>query len=208
QLAGLIKHLKIQDDYDLLGHSWGVMLGSTHAARQPMGLKHLILSGTPASMELWGDAHFRYREGMPSDIREVLMQEPSDDPVYQKAAGEFFHRHGCKSDPVPAELLTTFEWKTKDPTVNLITFGVSDFMITAAMKNWSVIDEIHKVAASTLITNGCDEGADDAAVSPFFERISKVKWVKFYHSAHVPHLEERERFYDVVANFLVANGRN
>jgi L-proline amide hydrolase len=206
ELGGLIKHLNIQDDYDLFGHSWGGMLGSSHAARQPMGLKHLILSCAPASIELWLDAYLRYRDQMPPDIQKVLMQDRSvdspEDPVYEKALEEFCRRHVCKSDPWPIELVEAFEWAKKDPTVSLTTLGASEFVVTGSMKNWSVIDVIHKITATTLVVNGLFEGADDAAVTPFFERLSKVKWVKFYNSTHSPQFEERERFYDVVANFL------
>ena len=49
ELDNLLKHLGIQDDYDLLGQSWGGKLGSEHAALQPRGLKKLILADAPAS---------------------------------------------------------------------------------------------------------------------------------------------------------------
>jgi L-proline amide hydrolase len=49
ELDNLLSHLRIQDDYDILGQSWGGVLGNEHAVRQPKGLKKLILANTPAS---------------------------------------------------------------------------------------------------------------------------------------------------------------
>ena len=37
ELDNLLQHLGIQDDYDLLGQSWGGMLGACHAIKQPKG---------------------------------------------------------------------------------------------------------------------------------------------------------------------------
>lgn len=51
ELENLVEKLGVED-YDLLGQSWGGMLGSEHAIRQPKGLKKLIISNSPASMEL------------------------------------------------------------------------------------------------------------------------------------------------------------
>ena len=69
QLTHLLKHLGIQDDFDLLGHSWGGMLAARFATQQPRGLKHLILSDSPASMDLWVEAATKLRSQLPSDVQ-------------------------------------------------------------------------------------------------------------------------------------------
>lgn len=51
ELENLLEKLGVED-YDLLGQSWGGMLGSEHAVHQPKGLKKLIISNSPASMKL------------------------------------------------------------------------------------------------------------------------------------------------------------
>ncbi|KAF9218575.1 alpha/beta-hydrolase [Gyrodon lividus] len=53
ELDALLCHLGIQENYALLGHSWGGMLGARHAVSQPKGLKKLVLADTPADMRLW-----------------------------------------------------------------------------------------------------------------------------------------------------------
>ena len=56
----------------------------------------------------------------------------------------------------------------------------------------------------TLLTNGVYDGASDAAVAPIFQALSKVKWATFAKSAHMPHWEERERYMQIVGDFLQA----
>ena len=69
QLTHLLEHLGIQNDFDLLGHSWGGMLSARFATQQPKGLKNLIISDSPASMKLWVEAANKLRSQLPSDVQ-------------------------------------------------------------------------------------------------------------------------------------------
>ena len=53
ELDNLLRHLGIQDNYSLIGHSWGGMLAARHAANRPKGLQRLVLSNSPACMRLF-----------------------------------------------------------------------------------------------------------------------------------------------------------
>jgi L-proline amide hydrolase len=54
----------------------------------------------------------------------------------------------------------------------------------------------------TLIINGEHDFMTDSVCAPFFRGIDRVKWVKFANSSHTPQWEERERYINVVAEFL------
>jgi proline-specific peptidase len=121
ELAALLSHLGIQGSYDLLGNSWGGMLSSVHAARQPQGLKRLVLSGTPSSAAAWCKAYQKYREQMPEPHRSILKQprdfDTEDTPEYIEAIGLFFNRHVVNVDPIPEGFLKSLDFLEKDPTV-------------------------------------------------------------------------------------------
>ena len=82
--------------------------------------------------------------------------------------------------------------------------GPNEFHITGSLKTWSIIDRLHNIQATTLLINGRYDEAQDTVVEPFFQNIPKVRWVQFADSAHVPQLEETERFMQVVWAFLRA----
>ncbi|KAK7435528.1 hypothetical protein VKT23_019650 [Stygiomarasmius scandens] len=90
----------------------------------------------------------------------------------------------------------------QDSTVYLTMNGPSEFFITGSLKDWSILDELHLISVPTLLTNGRKDEAQDSTVMPFFKGIPKVKWVTFEKSSHTPHLEETDRFLQVVENFL------
>lgn len=69
QLESLLDHLGVQDGYDLLGHSWGGMLGARFATTHPVGLKRLVIADSPASMKLWVEAANRLRSQLPPNVQ-------------------------------------------------------------------------------------------------------------------------------------------
>ncbi|KAJ7090477.1 proline iminopeptidase [Mycena epipterygia] len=207
ELDNLVRHLKVEDNYDLLGHSWGGMLGSRHASKQPLGLKRLVLASAPADMRLWVECQNALRTELPQDVQDVLNKherEGSTDSAEYKAAVEvFYSRFLCRIHPLPEPLAEGFDWIEKDPTVYLTMNGPSEFHITGPLKNWSIISDAHKINVPTLLLNGRYDEAQDSVVAPFFHKIPRVKWVTFAESSHMLHFEERERCMEILGSFLI-----
>ena len=67
---------------------------------------------------------------------------------------------------------------------------------------WDITARIPLIRAPTLLLNGEHDFETDDVCAPFSRALDKVKWVKFAHSAHMPHWEERERYMRVVGAFL------
>jgi pimeloyl-ACP methyl ester carboxylesterase len=80
--------------------------------------------------------------------------------------------------------------------------GPSEFNITGPLRDWTVVPDLPKIKASTLLLNGRYDEAQDSVMAPFFKFIPMVKWVTFAESAHMPHLEETERYLETVGAFL------
>ena len=126
ELDNLLTKLDIQNSYDLLGQSWGGMLGACHAIRQPKGLHKLVIADSPASMELWIAAADRLRTGLPSDVQETLTrcekEGKTDTEEYEKAVEVYYDRHLCRIKPTPEELKKSFEVLKEDMTVLLTMY--------------------------------------------------------------------------------------
>jgi len=208
ELDQVLAHFGIQDDYDVLGQSWGGMLGARHAARQPPGLKHLILANSPASMALWITATNQLRATLPQEIQDTLSKHETNGTTHEKeyddAVHAFYARHLCRMQPMPALVAKSFGCIAEDPTVYHTMNGPSEMHIVGTMKDWTVIDELHRIKASTLLLNGRYDEAQDIVVQPFFDLIPRVKWYQFSESSHMPHHEEPEKYLQVVGHFLTA----
>ncbi|KAI4164236.1 MAG: hypothetical protein LQ342_002201 [Letrouitia transgressa] len=206
ELANLLAHLRIQNDYDVLGHSWGGMLGACHAVAQPAGLKHLVIADSPADMESWVRTADRLRTKLPDDVQETLTrcerEGKEDSAEYEQAMMVYYDRHVCRVKPMPGDLAESFRLLKEDQTVYWTMNGPSEFYVSGTLKTWNIVSQIQKIQCPTLLINGRYDEAQDEVVAPYFREIGKVKWIRFAESSHMPHFEEREVFMKVVAAFL------
>jgi proline-specific peptidase len=122
ELFNLTQKLGLDESgYDLLGHSWGGMMGATFASLHPKGLRRLILSHSPADIESWTNAYNDYRKAMPQEVQDVLKKHEDagtlKDPEYEEALMKFFVLHMCSVQPFPEEFVRSFGWAEQDDTV-------------------------------------------------------------------------------------------
>ena len=84
-------------------------------------------------------------------------------------------------------------------------YGPSELIATGTLKDWTAIEDIYQIEASTLLINGRYDEVQDVAVAPFFEKLKRVKWITLEASSHMGHFEERERYMEILKDFLGGN---
>lgn len=124
ELDNLLDHLELRrgPGFHLLGQSWGGMLGSAFAARQPRGLRRLVLASALASKELASRGMRLLRDQMPPEMQRALEEAERkgeyDSPAYKNALDYYYRKHVCRADPFPpAELLPGLKNLSEDTTV-------------------------------------------------------------------------------------------
>ncbi|HET9171369.1 MAG TPA: proline iminopeptidase-family hydrolase [Actinospica sp.] len=206
ELDNLLRHLRIADSYDLLGQSWGGMLAAEHAVRRPHGLHRLIIANSPAAMTDWTTAAAGLRDQLPPETRATLERHEAhgqyDHPAYRAAEAEFYARHVCRTVPNPPEVERTNQALAEDPTVYRHMNGPNEFHVIGTMKNWTIVDRLQQINVPTLVINGRYDEATDDCVRPYVENIPDARWHQFTNSSHMPHVEERDTYMNVVSEFL------
>ena len=208
ELDNLLAHLGIAGRYHLLGQSWGGMLAAEHAVRRPAGLRGLVISNSPASMDLWLQEANKLRALLPPDVQSTLLDHEAagttDSEAYNAAVRVFYDRHVCRV-PWPPEVEASFAAIAADPTVYHTMNGPSEFHCIGTIKTWSIIDRLSAIAAPTLLISGRHDEATPAVVQPFADHIPDVRWQIFQESSHMPHVEEPEACLATVEAFLTAH---
>jgi L-proline amide hydrolase len=211
ELENLLGHLGIASRYALLGQSWGGMLASEHAVRQPPGLKALVIANSPSSMPVWVAEANRLRRELPADVQATLAAHEEagtlDHPDYIAASRVFYGRHVCRVVPWPPEVARTFAAMDEDPTVYRTMNGPTEFHVIGTLKDWTIVGRVSRIAVPTLVISGRYDEATPLVVKPFVEGIPDVRWRLFEHSSHMPHVEEREACMAEVSAFLDARDR-
>jgi L-proline amide hydrolase len=209
ELENLLDYLGIDDRYHLLGQSWGGMLGAEHALRQPIGLRALVISNSPASMELWASAASGLRAQLPREVEEALQRHEAagtyQDPEYLAASQVYYDEHVCRVLPNPPGLVTTMEFMARDSTVYNTMNGPNEFFCIGSLRTWSVVAQVSKITVPTLLLSGRFDEATPETVQPYFDNIANVRWTIFEESSHMPFEEETDHYFDVVASFLREN---
>jgi L-proline amide hydrolase len=194
------------DRVHILGQSWGGMLGMEYALTQPIGLASLIVSNSPASMAHWVSEANRLRADLPPEVQQTLLrheaQGTTDSEEYQEAMLVFYRRHVCRLDDWPECLTRAFEKVNQYPEVYNTMNGPSEFHVIGTLKTWDITDRLHEITVPTLLISGRYDEATPAIVETIHRSIPGSEWVLFENSSHLPHVEETERYLQVVDRFL------
>lgn len=78
--------------------------------RQPQGLKHLVVTNSLASRELWDQSTMKLIGPFPDWVKEGFGIGFDDFPKFQAAMKVFHAKHGCNVKPTPPEYDATMEW--------------------------------------------------------------------------------------------------
>jgi L-proline amide hydrolase len=190
----------------VLGQSWGGFLGQEYALTHPSGLRALVLADTAASFPDFVAEANQLREALPPDVEATLRRHEdagtTDDPEYAAACEVFYARHLCRLDPWPKEVVEAFAWIERDPTVYHTMNGPSEFHVIGSIRDWQSKDRLGEIDVPTLLVSGRHDEATPWLQETLLAGIRDAEWVCFEESSHTPHVEERERYMQVVGDWL------
>ena len=205
ELVLLTEHLGISNKYDIVGQSWGGMLGMQFAISKPKGLNAMVIADSPASMEVWVSEANKLRKELPPEVEATLLKheaaETTEDPEYVAAVEVFYSRHLCRI-PQPPYVVASFEQMAADPTVYHTMNGPSEFHVIGSLKHWDIRPQLKEITTPTLLVSGQYDEATPAMVKEINGLIPGSKWELFAESSHMPHVEEPAKFKRVVSEFL------
>jgi L-proline amide hydrolase len=209
ELHNLVEALGIADRHHILGQSWGGFLAQEYALTRPPGLRAQVLANTAASFPDFLAEANRLRAQLPPEVEATLKRHEeagtTDDPEYEEACMVFYKRHVCRLEDWPAEIVAGFDWIAKDPTVYHTMNGPSEFHVIGSIKDWQVKDRLGEIDVPTLLVSGRYDEATPALQETLQAGIDGAEWELFDESSHTPHYEERERYMQVVGDWLARN---
>ena len=83
--------------------------------------------------------------------------------------------------------------------------GPSEFHCIGSLRTWDITDRLPEIDVPTLLVSGAHDEATPLIVGTIHERIPGARWELFEDSSHMPHVEEPERFLEVVEAFLATS---
>jgi proline-specific peptidase len=204
--VGVVRRALELERVHILGQSWGGMLAMEYALTRPSGLASLVVADSPASMPQWVSEANRLRAELPPEVQQTLLKHEAagtvDSPEYQEAMLVFYRRHVCRLDPFPECVNRTFEKLGQNPEVYHTMNGPSEFHVIGTLKEWNIVSRLAEIRVPTLVIGGRYDEATPAITETVHRGIPDSEWVIFENSSHLPHVEETERYLQVLGEFL------
>jgi len=189
----------------LFGQSWGGWLAIEYMLTRPAGIMGLILASTSASLPEFARQVGRLTAELPPDTRDVLERcKASGDwesPECRAAEFTFLQRHLCRLNPWPQPLLRTGLNIQRSPAYNIMQ-GPEVFPVTGNLKDWDRTDRLGEIDVPTLITVGRYDEVAPSCAETLHRGIGGSELHVFEESSHMAHLEETDRYLQVLRDFL------
>jgi proline-specific peptidase len=189
----------------LFGQSWGGWLAIEYMCRRPEGIVALVLASTSASIPQFMAEARGLIEAMPEPARGTLLdlgdRGEYDHPDYQAAVMEFYRRHLCRLDPWPDAFQRSAD-QMDGNQVYLVMNGPTEFDVIGRLREWDRTADLARITVPTLITCGLHDEITPACSQTIQAGIPGSMLEIFEHSSHVAHLEEGERYAEVMERFL------
>ncbi len=171
----------------------------------PDGIASLVLASTSASIAEFAAECTALRAALPPDVQEVLEQyEAAGDfeaEEYQAAAGQFYRRQLCRLQGWPESVMRTIQ-DLDGNQVYLTMNGPNEFTTIGNLKDWDRSGSLPDIGVPTLITCGRYDEIGPNCAATLGAGIPDAQVVVFEHSAHMAHVEERQRYMQVLGDFL------
>ncbi|HUG98286.1 MAG TPA: proline iminopeptidase-family hydrolase [Gammaproteobacteria bacterium] len=194
------------DRCHVLGHGWGGMLALEYALRHPAGLESLVLSSAVASVPHWRAVTEQLVAALPAEVQASLSAHAvagsTADSSYRRAADAFFRRHLCRMNPWPNCLKRSVASARAHPEARRALLGRRELEPAGLLADWEIVAQLGRIELPTLVVSGRYDLTPPPIAADLYQGIPNSEWVVYEHSANVPHLEEPERYLEVLDGFL------
>jgi proline iminopeptidase len=188
----------------LFGHSWGTILAAEYLFTQPTGLQSVIFASPALSMPRWINDGLHYRTKLPKNVQAMLSQHEANattaSPEYQKATQIYDRYYVCRVYPMPEPLVRASQGMNY--TIYQTMWGPAECYVPGSLKDYDRTSRLHELTLPTLFTCGRFDEATPETTAWYQSLVPHAEMVVFEQSAHMAHLEESQRYVEVLRDFL------
>jgi len=202
ELDSLRSHLGY-DKVDLVGHSWGTILGLEYYRAHPEHVASLTLMSPAMDIPEWERNAKRLVKTLPDSTQKAIAAAEAakkyDSPAYEAALGEFYGKYVWLR-PVQADLDSTMA--TANQGMYNYMQGPSEFTITGTLKQYDATPFLKDVKVPLLFTVGEFDEADAPTVKRQAAMAPGAKVVVIPGAAHIVQWDAPDTTNAVIRTFL------
>ncbi len=190
--------------FHVFGNSWGGMLAQQYALDVTSGAVSLTISNSTASIPQFSKMAARLKSELDPATQCAIDRHEAAGTThsaeYQAAARTWTETYVCRVRPWPTELEDAF--RNSATEIAKAMFGLSDFHIDGTIQSWDVFDRLAEITLPTLVVAGRFDECVPEHMREMHRRIAGSRFELFESSAHMPFIEEPDKFDQVMRDFL------
>ncbi|OSC39587.1 proline-specific peptidase family protein [Mycobacterium decipiens] len=190
--------------FHIFGNSWGGMLAQQYVLDTSSGAISLTISNSTASMPEFSDYVAGLKSGLDPATRSAIDRHEAAGTThaaeYQAAIRTWNETYLCRTLPWPTELDEAL--RNMGTEIFETMFGPSDLRVVGNIRNWDIVNRLADIAVPTLLLAGRFDECSPEHMREMHRRIAGSRFELFESSAHMPFIEEPDRFDMVLRDFL------
>lgn len=197
-----------KDNFYLLGHSWGGILGMQYALKYQDNLKGLIISNMMSSCPDYGKYAQevlapQFDQQVLDTIRQIETAGDFSNPKYMELLmPHFYAKHICRIPLVQWPEPMTRSFNKMNQSLYVTMQGPSEFGIAGKLVNWDVSKELPKIKTPTLTVGGKFDTMDPEHMKWMSTQLPNGRYLDCPEGSHMAMYDDQKHYFPGLIQFM------
>lgn len=195
-------------DFYLLGHSWGGILAMQYALKYQDNLKGLIISNMMSSCPLYGKYAQevlapQFDPKILDSIRQIEAKGDFENPRYMELLmPNFYNKHICRIPLAQWPEPMTRSFNKMNHSLYVTMQGPSEFGIGGNLVNWDVSKELPKIKTPTLTIGGTHDTMDPEHMKWMSTQVQHGRFLLCPDGSHMSMYDDQKHYFPGLIQFI------
>jgi proline iminopeptidase len=196
-----------KDNFYLLGHSWGGILGMQYALKYQDNLKGLIVSNMMASCPKYGEYSKVLAKQMPQDVlktvKDLEAKKDYTNPKYMGLLMEnFYNKHILRMPVAQWPEPVNRSMGRLNSSLYITMQGPSELGISGKLTNWDVSKELPNITVPTLVIGAKYDTMDPEYMKWMATQFKNGSYLYCANGSHMSLYDDQETYFKGLIDFL------
>jgi proline iminopeptidase len=196
-----------KDNFYLLGHSWGGILGMQYALKYQQNMKGLIVSNMMASCPKYGEYSKVLEKQMNPEvlktIKELEAKKDYANPKYMELLmANFYNQHILRKPVNEWPEPVTRSMGRLNSSLYITMQGPSELGISGKLTNWDVSKELKNITIPTLVVGAKYDTMDPDYMKWMATQFPEGNYLYCTNGSHMSLYDDQETYMNGLIDFL------